>query len=246
MHSMNDYGKLDDRAARVGLLFNRGETARAARELTSELPTVAAALALRGFLGERSPDWTPLVINRARAARGGFKELQARAELVAKDLLEGNVEVLAELARMTALDAATFVVLVAEALSTEQRREVFARSVTTVALDDLAQEAADAEQRKRSDPPLDVPSRMSRFAETFPLLFDRPGVRPWDPDALDAWAATSGCTWTERAAAQFVLSVYDQDRAWQCGPFVLHTALQRWDAEQRAAFALWASAPWWP
>ena len=92
----------------------------------------------------------------------------------------------------------------------------------------------------------DVDSPMSDLAECFPCLIGRPGVRPWDPDALDAWADENGMTATELYAARFILHVWDGKHAWKCGPFDLVDALDFWDETHRTAFVSWVLDPWWP
>lgn len=88
-------------------------------------------------------------------------------------------------------------------------------------------------------------ARMTSLAESFHSLRGRPGVSPWDPDALDKWATEGGATGAERAAARFVLSVWDPWHAWRCGAFDMHESLRSWDDDNRAAFARWTAAPWW-
>lgn len=107
--------------------------------------------------------------------------------------------------------------------------------------------------------PLDAPEltmteRMSRLAESFPTLRGRPGIRPWDVDVvleqLDAGWPGGGAT----HALRFVLAVWnpsmllDNLARWlDAGEaFDVHRALGAWDDAHRAAFAAWATRPWWP
>jgi hypothetical protein len=95
--------------------------------------------------------------------------------------------------------------------------------------------------------------RMAALAITFPTLVGAPGTQPFDAETLDAWAAGkvtgrgikmpgSGA----KAAAQFILSVWNHQAERAAGPFSAVHALGLWDAEHRAAFLAWASNPWWP
>lgn len=88
---------------------------------------------------------------------------------------------------------------------------------------------------------------MSRLAEAFPTLRESvPGVRPWDPEAIDTWLDTSGAvTSGSRDAAAFVLGVWNPNAQGRVA-FDVHRALGTWDRAHRAAFLAWATAPWWP
>lgn len=90
-------------------------------------------------------------------------------------------------------------------------------------------------------------NKMSDLAESFHVLADRPGVRPWDPEKFDNWLSTSAApTHAGREAGCFLLSVWNPTTPWASGNFDLHGALQCWDASMRAAFVAWAENPWWP
>jgi len=84
--------------------------------------------------------------------------------------------------------------------------------------------------------------RMAALAESFPCLACVPGVRPWDPAALDA--AASNLSSGGAHAARFVLEVHNCYQRWRAGPFRLVDALGAWDAEHRAAWKAWAADPW--
>ena len=89
-----------------------------------------------------------------------------------------------------------------------------------------------------------VEQRILALSASFPTLhgvLDR-----WDPEVLDRWACGPVPGSGAFHAARFVLSVFNADAPWQCGPFELHRALCAWDAAHRAAFLAWARAPWWP
>lgn len=87
--------------------------------------------------------------------------------------------------------------------------------------------------------------RMSNLALSFPSLREAPGVREWDPNALNIWA-TGSATSIGRVSASFILNVWEPSTAWEAGPFELMRALRTWDSEHRAAFASWSAQPWWP
>lgn len=115
------------------------------------------------------------------------------------------------------------------------------------------------------------PCRMSDLALSFPTLKDAEGLYPFDATTFDAWACGPRCHGA-RLAAQFILAIYhgrigklsdkprktpdkhtwwgvhrwNIDSHWRVGPFDVVGALSTWDAEHRAAFIAWASAPWWP
>lgn len=95
-----------------------------------------------------------------------------------------------------------------------------------------------------ADRSLPTEERLSRLAESFPALRGAPGVRPWDPVALDAWAAGPVPSSGALCAAQLVLTAFNWTATWQCGPFCLGRAIATWDAQQRAAFAAYARDPW--
>ena len=86
--------------------------------------------------------------------------------------------------------------------------------------------------------------RMTNLARTFPSLQGAPGVRPWNPEELDRWAA-SVAAHGERVTASFILAVWNRSE-WPSGPFDVMVALRVWDLPHREAFLAWASDPWWP
>ena len=86
--------------------------------------------------------------------------------------------------------------------------------------------------------------RLENLASSFPALRGKPGVVPWNSDALDTWAAR-GASHGERLCAQFVLSVWNHQERWHAGPFEVVTAFMVLDEENRAAFLAWAREPWW-
>ena len=86
--------------------------------------------------------------------------------------------------------------------------------------------------------------RMEALAASFPSLRGAPGADPWNACALNLWAC-QGVSHGERCAARFVLTVWNQHEAWECGHFEIMEALQVWDAGHTAAFVAWARAPWW-
>jgi hypothetical protein len=89
-------------------------------------------------------------------------------------------------------------------------------------------------------------NRMTEIAERFHALRGAPGVRPFDPERLDAWAVTAATSEAMADCARFVLGVWNQSAPWRCGRFDAMRALGRWDAEHRAAFVAWARDPYFP
>lgn len=86
---------------------------------------------------------------------------------------------------------------------------------------------------------------MTELARSFPCLKNAPGVDPWDPAALDRWAA-GPASHGERVTASFVLAVWDSSTDWACGRFDLMEALNVWPPSHRDPFLRWAASPWWP
>jgi len=90
---------------------------------------------------------------------------------------------------------------------------------------------------------------MTSLALGFPTLVRRgrpaPGVDPWDPAALEAWACGPVPGTGARAAARFLLGVWAPHAHWRCGPFTL-ADFGAWDGRHREAFLDWAGDPWWP
>jgi hypothetical protein len=66
----------------------------------------------------------------------------------------------------------------------------------------------------------------------------------WNPLELERWACSGAATSGSKAAAQFVLGVWNRHE-YRCGKFDLHAAMGIWDDEHRAAFLAWAKKPWW-
>lgn len=91
-------------------------------------------------------------------------------------------------------------------------------------------------------------ARLGRFVSlcwSFPSLQEAPGIEPWRPEDLDAWAIGPAGTAGSRHAAAFVLAVW-APAPWRVGPFDAVEALKVWDERHRAAFTAWAKDPWWP
>jgi len=97
--------------------------------------------------------------------------------------------------------------------------------------------------------------RMTQLCDSFPVLRNAPGTRPWDQMKFAKWAS-KGKTNAERQAAAFVLTVWNghapEDLGWwNQGPFnvgvfdVVH-AFGCWDSGQKAAFLGWCQNPFWP
>lgn len=87
--------------------------------------------------------------------------------------------------------------------------------------------------------------RMTALASRFPSLQRAPGVRPFDPERLDAWAAGPAPSSGAVHAARFVLSVFNARAEWSCGPFSCALAHGTWDREHREAFAAWVDEGGW-
>ncbi len=89
---------------------------------------------------------------------------------------------------------------------------------------------------------------MMKLACTFPCLRRAIAASSlpvgWDANTVDRWACVA--SHGERAAAQFLLAVWDQDHEWQCGRFDFMDALRIFDESHRAALLEWAADPWWP
>ncbi|MBX9579619.1 MAG: hypothetical protein K2X87_04860 [Gemmataceae bacterium] len=91
-------------------------------------------------------------------------------------------------------------------------------------------------------------ARIQALARSFPSLKDAPGVDPWDPDALDLWAAgrDGDAEWAGRLAAEFVLKVWDCAGLDRVSPrFDAVFGWYVWGPADRAAFRAWADAPFW-
>lgn len=93
---------------------------------------------------------------------------------------------------------------------------------------------------------LSLEAKMSALAATFHCLRNASGVKLWDANTLDKWAAETPLSHGERVTAQFVLSVWEPNHAWRCGKFDMMEALRIWDADHHAAFVSWVREPWWP
>ena len=88
--------------------------------------------------------------------------------------------------------------------------------------------------------------KMAAFATTFPSMTKASGVKPWDANVLDRWAAETAISSGELATARFLLAVWDPGHSWRCGRFDLMEALRLWNSPDRNAFLSWALDPWWP
>ncbi|MFN7948843.1 MAG: hypothetical protein U0Z53_26055 [Blastocatellia bacterium] len=85
--------------------------------------------------------------------------------------------------------------------------------------------------------------RACQLAGSFPSLRQAPGIQPWEPARLDAWAETQNDPGTVYAA-RFVLEVWNQHQEWQCGRFSISDAMYVWDEAHREAFRQWARCPY--
>lgn len=87
--------------------------------------------------------------------------------------------------------------------------------------------------------------RIVALADAFPSLRHAAGVRPWDANLLDGWAAEMNLPHGSRCTARFVLAVWDPNHHWRSGAFDLMEALRVWDERHHRAFMTWVAAPWW-
>jgi hypothetical protein len=63
----------------------------------------------------------------------------------------------------------------------------------------------------------DARQKMTDFALTFHVMqWDVPGVKPWDAEKVDEWAAGPR-SHGERVVGQFLLAVWDPATEWKCG-----------------------------
>ena len=81
------------------------------------------------------------------------------------------------------------------------------------------------------------------LALRFPALKGAPGLDPWDPAIFDRWASSGIPGSGARAAARFVLAVWNGSADhWQSGPFFLRD-LDCLDDENLEAWQDWAARP---
>jgi len=78
------------------------------------------------------------------------------------------------------------------------------------------------------------------WACRFPSLRGAPGVAPWDPEVLDAWATGPTCEPPARHAVRFLL--WNWGGTWEVGAFDALAALVWWDAHHREIFVYWLTA----
>lgn len=87
---------------------------------------------------------------------------------------------------------------------------------------------------------------ISDFAETFPSLVGKPGVRPWQATELAHWCISSpAVTSGSLAAAKFVLAVWNPGAKHKRMKNFMLGDVGVWDAAHVRAFAAWAAQPWW-
>lgn len=85
---------------------------------------------------------------------------------------------------------------------------------------------------------------MEKLAQSFPSLKRAPGVAPFDPAKLEAWACGPVPSSGAAHAARFVLHVWNFRHSWKCGQFDLFAAINVWDEGHAKAFRAWAERPW--
>lgn len=119
-------------------------------------------------------------------------------------------------------------------------------------------------QAAQSTPPsLTSQERMTRLAESFPVLRGFHGVRPWNHIAFAKTAVGGHMTSASRQAAAFVLSVWNgscleysgrkpslktwwNDGEFRAGTFDAIYAFGVWDHQHQAAYIAWCQKPFWP
>ena len=84
---------------------------------------------------------------------------------------------------------------------------------------------------------------MSRLAGRFSALKGAPGIDPWDPQALDEWAASGARGAGARVVVRFLLAVWNgSEDYWKTGNFRLRD-LGELDEENIEVWKTWASRP---
>ena len=85
----------------------------------------------------------------------------------------------------------------------------------------------------------------TEICRRFPALKNAPGVSPWKPLILDAWAASDAASTGHRAVVRFVLAVWNgSEDTWQVGPF-RPDDLRDFDPASLEVFRAWAENPFW-
>lgn len=85
---------------------------------------------------------------------------------------------------------------------------------------------------------MDVSLKWATLVESFDLGLSE------DVDRL--LGRFAGASHGEKITIQFLLSVWNPNEDWSCGPFDLHEALKVWDGKRRQAFLAWVTDPFWP
>ena len=96
---------------------------------------------------------------------------------------------------------------------------------------------------------LDPMARLSSLAGEFPTLRETaaglaPGVYPFDPDKLEAWARGPEPGSGALHAVRFLLGVYAPRHGWTVGRFDVFKAVGVWDDEHMKVFRKWTKKPW--
>jgi hypothetical protein len=97
-------------------------------------------------------------------------------------------------------------------------------------------------------PRLQPEEKIAMLARCFPVLQNKPWCDPFNAHQLDAWASENKNRLSHAAlyAMQFLLWLWSSERDWKLGKFNLRVAWAHWDSNQRAAWQLWASDPYFP
>ncbi len=96
--------------------------------------------------------------------------------------------------------------------------------------------------------------RMTELALSFPSMKDAPGLRPWNPHALDRWIFSGVGTSGNRHVVAFLLAVWsgkNEPDVWRIHRSLGHgfdvvAASSVFDAKHRAALLKWCADPWYP
>lgn len=96
---------------------------------------------------------------------------------------------------------------------------------------------------------------MIDLCNSFPELRGKPGTAPWNQHVFARWASGAGPTSGSRAAAQFVLTVWNgrtlqgdwcNEEGYQVGVFDAVDAISAWDTAHRRAYIAWCMNPFYP
>lgn len=85
---------------------------------------------------------------------------------------------------------------------------------------------------------------MLQLARTFEILAPKVAhIRKWESAEFDQMARKFSSS--EVCAARFILTVWNWNTKWKCGPFNAVDAVSNWSQHDRKAFTNWCLDPWW-